>query len=106
MLFDFAHVPFSRRGRFLTLSTMEGAVWLRSVKGGDLKPSLGRLCRMSFFGPDGKGREVSWTLAPEWLVAEAAALADEVAGLIRQRGFGPASPLGMEHAELVALLPG
>ncbi|MCY1128108.1 trehalase family glycosidase [Frigidibacter sp. RF13] len=72
MLFDFAHVPFSRRGRFLTLSTMEGAVWLRSVKGGDLKPSLGRLCRVSFIGPDGKGREVAWTLAPERLVAEAA----------------------------------
>ncbi|WP_284164901.1 trehalase family glycosidase [Frigidibacter sp. SD6-1] len=72
MLFDFAHVPFSRRGRFLTLSTMEGAVWLRSVKGGDLKHSLGRLCRVSFFGPDGKGREVAWHLAPERLVAEAA----------------------------------
>ncbi|MEZ5885434.1 MAG: hypothetical protein R3D56_00820 [Paracoccaceae bacterium] len=71
MLFDFAHVPFSRRGRFLTLSLMDGAVWLRSVRGGDLKPSLGRLCRMSVFGPDGTGRAVKWRLAPGLLIAEA-----------------------------------
>ena len=69
MLFDFAHVPFSRRGRFLTLSMMQGQVWLRLVKGGDLRPSLGRLCRISF----GAGVPVVWHLAPGMLVAESAA---------------------------------
>lgn len=64
MLFDFAHVPFSRRGRFLTLSTMEGQVWLRSVRGGDLQPSLGRLCRMSLRCRDGSGTEARHMLAP------------------------------------------
>ncbi|WP_374373271.1 amylo-alpha-1,6-glucosidase [Tabrizicola sp.] len=67
-MFDFAHIPFSRFGRFLTLSTMEGQVWLRLVKGGDLKPSLGRLCRISF----GEG-PVEWTLTPDLLTAETAA---------------------------------
>lgn len=67
-MFDFAHIPFSRFGRFLTLSPMEGAVWLRLVKGGDLKPSLGRLCRITL----GEG-EVDWTLSPDLLTAETAA---------------------------------
>ena len=35
MMFDFAHIPFSRFGRFLTISTMEGQVWLRDVAVGD-----------------------------------------------------------------------
>ena len=42
MLFDIDHVPFSRKGRFLTLSTMrvpgrdgERALYLRCVSGGD-----------------------------------------------------------------------
>lgn len=64
-MFDFAHIPFSRFGRFLTLSRMDGAVWLRLVKGGDLKPSLGRLCRIVV----GEG-EVAWTLSPDLLAAE------------------------------------
>lgn len=64
-MFDFAHIPFSRFGRFLTLSTMDGAVWLRLVKGGDLKPSLGRLCRIVV----GEG-EVAWTPSPDLLAAE------------------------------------
>lgn len=64
-MFDFAHIPFSRFGRFLTLSNMDGAVWLRLVKGGDLKPSLGRLCRIMV----GKG-DVVWTLSPDLLTAE------------------------------------
>lgn len=61
-MFDFAHIPFSRSGRFLTLSTMDGQVWLRLVKGGDLKPSLGRLCRIV--------GQAAWTLAPDLLTAE------------------------------------
>lgn len=64
-MFDFAHIPFSRFGRFLTLSIMDGQVWLRLVKGGDLKPSLGRLCRITV----GEG-EVAWTLSPDLLTAE------------------------------------
>ncbi|MBN8629767.1 MAG: glycoside hydrolase family 37 [Rhodobacterales bacterium] len=67
-MFDFAHIPFSRFGRFLTLSIMDGAVWLRLVQGGDLKPSLGRLCRITV----GEG-EVVWTLAPDLLTAETSA---------------------------------
>lgn len=67
-MFDFAHIPFSRFGRFLTLSMMDGQVWLRLVKGGDLKPSLGRLCRITV----GEG-EVDWTLTPDLLTAETAA---------------------------------
>ena len=62
-MFDFAHIPFSRFGRFLTLSMMEGEVWLRSVKGGDLRPSLGRICRISL--PRAK-----WHLVPDCLSAE------------------------------------
>lgn len=65
-MFDFAHIPFSRFGRFVTLSTMEGEVWLRSVKGGDLRPSLGRLCRIIL--PEGSA--VTWHLSPEMLVAQ------------------------------------
>lgn len=65
-MFDFAHIPFSRFGRFLTLSTMQGQVWLRSVRGGDLRPSLGRLCRISF----DEGPKVTWRLAPDCLIAE------------------------------------
>lgn len=64
-MFDFAHIPFSRFGRFLTISTMEDAVWLRSVKGGDLRPSLGRLCRIVLPG-------ARWHLSPECLTAETA----------------------------------
>jgi glycogen debranching enzyme len=67
MLFDFAHVPFSRRSRFLTLSMMEGQVWLRSVRGGDLRPSLGRLCTVTVRGRDGGGTEAGHVLAPEKL---------------------------------------
>src|SRR5690606_6264537 len=69
MLMDPDHVPFSRSGRFLTLSRMEGALWLRSVRGGDLRPSLGRLCRVRFLS---NGNEVSHqlTLAPDCLSAE------------------------------------
>jgi glycogen debranching enzyme len=63
MMFDFTHIPFSRFGRFLTISTMEGQVWLRSVKGGDLRPSLGRLCRIVL--PD----DAVWTLLPDCLTA-------------------------------------
>lgn len=65
MMFDFAHIPFSRFGRFLTLSTMAGEVWLRSVKGGDLRPSLGRLCRIVLPG-------AKWHLFPDCLSAETA----------------------------------
>ncbi len=69
MLFDPAHVPFSRSGRFLTLSVMDGALWLRSVRGGDLRPSLGRLCKVLFLT---RGREVApqLALAPDCLRAE------------------------------------
>lgn len=62
-MFDFAHIPFSRFGRFLTVSQMDGQVWLRLVKGGDLRPSLGRLCRIV--------GQADWTLSPDVLVAEA-----------------------------------
>ena len=61
MLFDIEHIPFSRQGRFLTLSMMtvpggEGAraLYLRSVAGGDERPSLGRLCRVEFFDAAGE----------------------------------------------------
>ena len=64
-MFDFDHIPFSRFGRFLTLSVMDGQVWLRSVKGGDLRPSLGRLCRI-VVGEAG----ASWILRPDCLIAE------------------------------------
>ena len=72
MLFDIRHVPFSRFGRFITLSVMDGALWLRSVRGGDLRPGLGRLCRIRFAGPDGQEAEPQFTLTPDRLLAEAA----------------------------------
>lgn len=71
MLFDIAHVPFSRFGRFLTLSVMDGALWLRSVRGGDLRPGLGRLCRIGFAGTDGEAAP-RFTLTPDRLLAECA----------------------------------
>lgn len=70
MLFDIAHVPFSRFGRFVTLSVMDGALWLRSVKGGDLGPGLGRLCRIGFAGEDGERLAPRFTLTPDRLLAE------------------------------------
>ncbi len=70
MLFDIAHVPFSRFGRFMTLSIMDGALYLRSVKGGDLRPSLGRLCRISFTGAGGQAVAPAFTLTPDRLLAE------------------------------------
>lgn len=72
MLLDIAQVPFSRFGRFLTLSVMEGGLYLRSVKGGDLRPSLGRLCRIGFTGPGGQTVAPQLTLTPDRLLAEAA----------------------------------
>lgn len=65
-MFDFAHVPFSRSGRFVTLSTMDNQVWLRSVKGGDLRPSLGRLCRIILAGAG----PVAWHHTRDMLAAE------------------------------------
>ena len=76
MLFDIDHIPFSRKGRFLTLSTMtvpggEGtrALYLRFVAGGDERPSLGRLCRVEFFDDAGNPATPVFELAPEQLVA-------------------------------------
>lgn len=74
-LFDIEHVPFSRQGRFLTLSMMkvpgeEGAraLYLRFVAGGDERPSLGRLCRMEFFDGAGRPATPTFELTPEQLV--------------------------------------
>lgn len=70
-LFDIRHVPFSRHGRFLTLSTMkvdgEAALWLRSVKGGDERPSLGRIARLAFADENGQPAEPRATLSPHRL---------------------------------------
>lgn len=70
MLFDIAHVPFSRFGRFLTLSVIDGALWLRSVRGGDLRPGLGRLCRIGFADAGGERLVPRFTLSPDRLLAE------------------------------------
>ncbi|MCX8509521.1 MAG: hypothetical protein ORN49_11710, partial [Rhodobacteraceae bacterium] len=70
MLFDIDHVPFSRFGRFLTLSVIEGTLYLRSVRGGDLRPSLGRLCRISLIGAGGQTVAPAFTLTPDRLLAE------------------------------------
>ena len=76
MLFDIASIPFSRRGRFLTLSMMKvpggegaSALYLRFVTGGDERPSLGRLCRVEFFDEAGRPAEPVYDLAPEQLIA-------------------------------------
>ena len=73
MLFDIAYVSFSRAGRFLTLSVMAGpkgdALYLRSVKGGDLRESLGRLCRIGFADGAGQDVEPRFTLTPDCLSA-------------------------------------
>ncbi|NEI69157.1 glycoside hydrolase family 37 [Rhizobium lusitanum] len=75
MLFDIAHIPFSRRGRFLTLSMMsvpggagEQALYLRFVAGGDERPSLGRLCRVDFLDMSGNPAKPAFELAPERLI--------------------------------------
>ncbi|MDK1385447.1 trehalase family glycosidase [Sinorhizobium sp. 8-89] len=76
MLFDIEHVPFSRRGRFLTLSMMrvpgresERALYLRHVSGGDERPSLGRLCRVEFLDRTGEIAEARFELSPDQFVA-------------------------------------
>lgn len=76
MLFDIAHIPFSRRERFLTLSMMsvpgataEQALYLRFVAGGDERPSLGRLCRVDFLDEAGNPKNPNFELAPERLIA-------------------------------------
>lgn len=76
MLFDIDYVPFSRRGRFLTLSMMrvpgrdgERALYLRHVAGGDERPSLGRLCRVEFLDAAGETATPAFELSPERLVA-------------------------------------
>ncbi len=80
MLFDFDHVPFSRAGRFLTLSMMvvpgeaeRRAPYLRSVAGGDERPSLGRLCRIVFTDKAGNEVEPDFVLTPVMLQARSAA---------------------------------
>lgn len=80
MLFDIEHIPFSRRGRFLTLSMMKvpggdgaRALYLRFVAGGDERPSLGRLCRVEFLDVAGKSAEAIFELSPERLVARVGA---------------------------------
>lgn len=67
-LFDPRKVPFSRRERFLTLSWMDGALMLRSVRGGDLRPSPGRLARVGFLA-DGVEVEPDLRLSPGCLEA-------------------------------------
>ncbi len=76
MLFDIAHIPFSRRGHFLTLSTMPvpggnggQALYLRFVAGGDERPSLGRLCRVDFLDASGNVTKPVFELTPERLLA-------------------------------------
>ncbi|QRY65288.1 glycoside hydrolase family 37 (plasmid) [Ensifer sp. PDNC004] len=76
MLFDIDFVPFSRRGRFLTLSMMrvpgrdgERALYLRHVAGGDERPSLGRLCRVEFLDAAGETVTPVLVLSPERLDA-------------------------------------
>ncbi|MFZ1662840.1 MAG: hypothetical protein WAT77_12855 [Paracoccaceae bacterium] len=71
MLFDPQQVPFSRRERFLTLSMMDGTLMLRLVKGGDLRPGLGRLARIAFEDADGREAAVTLTLTPGELIARA-----------------------------------
>lgn len=80
MLFDFDHVPFSRAGRFLTLSMMtvpgaeaRRAPYLRFVAGGDERPSLGRLCRIAFHDPQGQEIVPEFDLSPVCLRARTVA---------------------------------
>lgn len=74
MLFDFDHIPFSRSGRALTLSRMRvsdgdgrRATYLRTVRGGDERASLGRYCLVTVSDAAGTEREVTWTLTPTLL---------------------------------------
>ncbi|WP_416385264.1 amylo-alpha-1,6-glucosidase [Sinorhizobium meliloti] len=77
-MFDIDHVPFSRKARFLTLSTMrvpgrdgERALYLRCVSGGDERPSLGRLCRVELLDGNGRPAAARFELSPDQLVARA-----------------------------------
>lgn len=45
------------------------ALYLRSVKGGDLRDSLGRLCRIGFAGSDANNVSPDFTLSPDCLTA-------------------------------------
>lgn len=102
MVFDIAHVPFSRFGRFLTLSVIEGGLYLRSVRGGDLRPSLGRLCRIGFATADGASVEARFTLTPDRLLAETSGGSVEFAiGMgerLHLRGRGLTVTFAMEGA--------
>ncbi len=71
-LFDAAKIPFSRKERFVTLSVMDGALMLRSVRGGDLRPALGRLARVGFCDAAGQAVAVTLELAPDCLIARSA----------------------------------
>lgn len=83
MLFDAVKVPFSRHRRFLTLSVMQGALMLRSVRGGDQRPSLGRLARLEFQDATGAPVAADLTLTPGLLEARAVGGAVGGAGWVR-----------------------
>ncbi|WP_417583318.1 amylo-alpha-1,6-glucosidase [Pelagibacterium sp.] len=71
--FDIASIPFSRRSRFLTLSSDpcgEQGLWLRLVRGGDDRKSLGRIARVELCDENGNPLEWRAKFAPHCLNLE------------------------------------
>ena len=68
MLFDPRKVPFSTHQSFLCLSFLEGALWLRNLRGGDEHTDQGRLLRLDVVA-DGALVAADWTLTPGALTA-------------------------------------
>ncbi len=72
-LFDFEKVPFSRHQRFITISMMvdndgEKLCYLRFVKNGDEKASLGRLCKIQLVDLQDTALSHEYSLTPDCLV--------------------------------------
>ena len=70
-VFNFNHIPFSRHQQYTTISMMSDpydpkrqACYLRSVKGGDEKPLLGRLCEILILDTAGKILECQYKMTP------------------------------------------
>ncbi len=68
MLFDPAKVPFSTHQSFLCLSFIDGALWLRNLRGGDENTDLGRMLRLEVLS-QGVPCQPIWSLTPGALTA-------------------------------------
>ena len=67
-LFDPQKVPFSTHQSFLCLSFLDGALWLRNLRGGDEHTDMGRMLRVEVL-ENGTPCAPEWALTPGALTA-------------------------------------